>query len=64
MQRGPEDLREGPLGWKLQTWLVSPQTLQTERAAKRDVQGGPPGRGTLFVDIKLKVLPQYELLIQ
>ena len=28
-----------------------------------NVQGGSSGRGTLFVDIKLKVPPQYELLI-
>ena len=27
------------------------------------VQGGPTGRGTLFVEIKLKVPQQYELLI-
>ena len=27
------------------------------------VQGGPSGRGILFVDIKLKVLPHYELLL-
>ena len=25
--------------------------------------GGPSARGTLFVDIELKVLPQYELLL-
>ena len=28
------------------------------------VQGDPSGRGTLFVDIKFKVLSQYKLLIQ
>ena len=27
------------------------------------VQGGPSGRGTLFVNIKLEVLPQYKLLL-
>ena len=29
-----------------------------------DVQGGPSGRGIQFVDIKLKVPPQYQLIIQ
>ena len=29
---------------------------------KRAIQGGPLGRGTLFVDIKLQVPPQYFLL--
>ena len=28
----------------------------------RLLQGGPSGRGTLFVDIKFKVPPQYKLL--
>ena len=28
------------------------------------IQSGPSGRRTLFVDIKLKVLPQYKSLIQ
>ena len=27
------------------------------------IQGGPSGRGTQFVDIKLKLMPQYKLLI-
>ena len=27
------------------------------------IQGGPSGRGMLFVDIKLKVQPEYKLLI-
>ena len=27
------------------------------------IQGGPSGRGILFVDIKLKVQPQYKLII-
>ena len=33
------------------------------RFLKRNIQGGPSGHGIQFVDIKLKVLPQYELLI-
>ena len=32
-------------------------------AARRTIQCGPSGRGTLFVDIKFKVLPQYKLII-
>ena len=37
--------------------------LGISRKAGFALQGGPSGRGTMFVDIKFKVPPQYELLI-
>ena len=51
--------------------LPDPQTLLLDQARPRTtsraftllIQGGPTGQGTWFVDIKLKVPPQYKLII-
>ena len=45
------------------SWLALPVPGMQSLTFRKYVQGGSSGRGTLFVDIKFKVLSQFKLLI-
>ena len=57
------DLLEGSLLGPGRLMKPKGQILHHSAAETKNLQGGPSGSETQFVDLKLKVPPQFELLI-